>query len=74
LRIRSRRPRLLLDPGSVLEVHQLVSELREAGRTRDLLDEVYNRLADEQQPADPDLAESLAQTRQGEYIVRRPSG
>jgi hypothetical protein len=74
-RIRSRKPRLLLDPASVLEVRQLVSELRLAGRTRDLLDEVYNRLADEQQLADPDLAESLAQMHRGEYIVRRrPTG
>jgi hypothetical protein len=75
LRIRNRQPRLLLDPASVLEVRQLVGELRMAGRTRDLLDEVYNRLADEQQLADPDLAESLAQMRRGEYIVRRrPTG
>jgi hypothetical protein len=66
---------LLLDPASVLEVRQLVGELRLAGRTRDLLDEVYNHLADEQQLADPDLAESLAQMRRGEYIVRRrPTG
>jgi hypothetical protein len=72
LRIRSRKPRLLLDPASVLEVRQLVSELRRAGRTRDLLDEVYNRLADERQLGDPELAESLAQMHQGEYIVRRP--
>lgn len=72
LRIRSRKPRLLLDPASVLEVRQLVSELRLAGRTRDLLDEVYSRLADERQLADPDLAESLAQMHRGEYIVRRP--
>jgi hypothetical protein len=74
LRIRSRKPRLLLDPASVLEVRELVGALRLAGRTRNLLDEVYNRLADEQQLADPDLAESLAQMRRGEYIVRRPAG
>lgn len=75
LRVRSGKPRLLLDPASVLEVRQLVSELRLAGQTRDLFDEVYNRLADEQQLADPDLAESLAQMHQGEYIVRRqPTG
>ena len=75
LRVRSSKPRLLLDPASVLEVRQLVSELRAAGQTRDLLDEVYNRLADEQQLADPDLAESLAQMHRGEYIVRRqPTG
>jgi hypothetical protein len=75
LRIRRRKPRLLLDPASVLEVRQLVGELRLAGRTRDLLDEVYNRLADEQQLAEPDLAESLAQMHSGEYVVRRrPTG
>jgi hypothetical protein len=75
LRVRSRKPRLLLDPASVQAVRQLLGELRLAGRTRDLLDEVYNRLADEQQLADPDLAESLAQMHQGEYIVRRrPTG
>jgi DNA-binding transcriptional MerR regulator len=73
LKIRSRKPRLLLDPASVLEVRQLVGELRQAGRTRDLLDEVYNRLADEQQLADPDLIESLKQMRRGEYVVRRRS-
>lgn len=73
LRVRSRRPRLLLDPASVLEVRQLVCELRQAGRTRDLLDAVYNRLADEQQLSDPDLAESLAQMRRGEYVTRRPA-
>src|ERR1700733_16200872 len=48
LRIRSRNPRLLLDPASVLEVRQLVGELRLAGRTRDLLDEVYNHFSVEQ--------------------------
>jgi hypothetical protein len=75
LRIRSRKPRLLLDPASVLEARKLVGELRQAGRTRDLLDEVHNRLADEQQLADPNLAESLAQMRRGEYVVRRrPTG
>src|SRR6202167_1541956 len=71
LRVRRSKPRLLLVPASVLEVRQLVSELRAAGQTRDLLDEVYNRLADEQQLADPDLAESLGQMHRGEYIVRR---
>jgi hypothetical protein len=48
LRVRSSKPRLLLlDPASVLEVRQLVSELQLAGQTRDLLDEVYNRFADD---------------------------
>jgi hypothetical protein len=62
-------------PPSVLEVRELVSELRLADRTRDLLDEVYNHLADQLQIADPDLAESPVQMRRGEYIVhRRPAG
>lgn len=73
LRTRSHKPRLLLDPASVLDVRQLVDELRHAGRTRDLLDEVYNRLADEQLLTDRDLAESLAQMHRGEYVVRRPA-
>src|SRR5258707_4809896 len=72
-KVRSRKPRLLLDPASVLEVRQLVADLRDAGQTRGLLDEVYNRLADEQQLADPDLAESMDQMRRGEYVVRRPA-
>ena len=59
LRVHSREPRLLLDSGSVLEVRQLVEELRRAGRSGNLLDEVFNRLSDEQTLADPDLAESL---------------
>lgn len=73
-KVRSRRPRLLLDAASVLEVRQLVADLRAAGQTRGLLGEVYNRLADEQQLADPDLIESLEQMRRGEYVVRRPAG
>ena len=32
--IRSRKPRLLLDPASVLNVRQLISDLRQAGMTR----------------------------------------
>jgi hypothetical protein len=72
-KVRSRKPRLLLDPASVLEVRQLVADLRAAGQTSGLLDEVYNRLADEQELADPELAESLEQMRRGEYVVRRPA-
>jgi len=72
-RVRSRKPRLLLDPVSVMEVRQLVASLREAGQSRGLLEEVYNRIADEQQLADPDLAESLEQLHRGEYVVRRPA-
>lgn len=72
LRVRSRKPRLLLDSGSVLEVRQLVEELRRAGHSGNLLDEVFNRPSDEQTLADPDLAESLEQMHRGEYVVRRP--
>ena len=72
-RVRSSKPRLLLDPTSVMEVRMLVALLREAGQSRGLLDEVYNRLSDEQQRADPDLAESLKQMHRNEYVVRRPA-
>jgi hypothetical protein len=72
--IRSRKPRLLLDPASVLDVRQLISDLRQAGLTRGLLEEVCNRLADETLVADPDLQESLEQMHRGEYVIRRPAG
>jgi hypothetical protein len=74
LRIRNRKPRLLLDPASVLQVRQLVAELRQAGQIRGLLEAVYDRLADEQLLADPDLIKSLEQMHRGDYIVRRPAG
>ena len=44
----AREPRLLLDSGSVLGVRQLIDELRRAGISGNLLDEVFNRLSDEQ--------------------------
>jgi hypothetical protein len=73
-RTRSRKPRLLLDPASVLDVRELITNLRQAGQSRGLLDAVYNQLADEQLLADPDLTESLEQMHRGEYVVRRPAG
>src|ERR1039457_6486304 len=72
LRVRSRKPRLLLDPASVLEIRRLVEDLRRAGQSGSLLDEVFNHLADEQLLAEPSLAESLGQMHPGEYVVRRP--
>lgn len=72
--VRSRKPRLLLDPASVLDVRQLIADLRQAGLSRGLLDAVYNRLTDEQLLADPDLQESLEQMHRGEYIIRRSAG
>jgi hypothetical protein len=74
LRVRSNRPRLLLDPASVLDVRQLIADLRRAGQSRGLLDAVYNRLADEQLLGDPDLAASLEEMRRSDYTVRRPAG
>jgi hypothetical protein len=65
-------PRLLLDPGSVHSVARLVADLRKAGRTRGLLDEVYRRLADASLLNRADLLESLEQMRRGEGIVLRP--
>ena len=73
-RVRSHKPRLLLDPASVLDVRQLVADLRRAGQTRGLLDAVWDRLADEQQLADPGLQESLEQMHRGLYVVRRTAG
>lgn len=73
-RIRTRKPRLQLDPASVLEVREIVVDLRRAGQSRGLLDAIYHRLADEQLLADPDLRESLEQMQRGEYITRRPAG
>jgi|HubBroStandDraft_1064217.scaffolds.fasta_scaffold12213_6 hypothetical protein len=72
--IRSRKPRLLLDPASVLDVRLLISDLRQAGLTRGLLEAVYNRLSDEQVLVDADLRESLEQMHRGEYVIRRPAG
>jgi len=73
-RVRSHQPRLLLDPASVLDVRQLITDLRRAGRTRGLLEAVWDRLADEQQLADPDLQESLSQMHRSAYVVRRAAG
>ncbi len=58
----------------MLEVRQLIADLRRAGTSRGLLEAVYNRLADKQGLADQDLSESLEQMRRGEYVVRRPAG
>ena len=59
-------PRLLLDPSSVLAVRKLVSELRQAGRNRDLLDELYFRLVDQSVIDSDELQESLEQMRRGQ--------
>lgn len=65
-------PRLLLDPHSVHQVSHILRELRKHGRDRDLLDEVWRRLADGALLDRPDLQESLDQLHRGEGRVLRP--
>jgi len=53
-------------------VQHLLQDLRGAGRTTGLLDEVFRRLTDAAWQDNPDLAESLAQMRRGEgNVIRR---
>jgi DNA-binding transcriptional MerR regulator len=59
-------PRLLLDPERLHEVMHLVHDLREAGKTRGLLDMVWYRLGDQALLESEDLKESLAQMTRGE--------
>lgn len=66
LTARSTQPRLLLEPSRVHAVLRLLRQLREAGRTRGLLDEVYRRLSDEALLGREDLQESLDQMRRGD--------
>lgn len=65
-------PRLLLDANRLHQVSHLVADLRSAGKTRGLLDEVYRRLADDALGHRDDLAESIEQIRRGEGRVVRP--
>lgn len=65
-------PRLLLDAEQVHRVWHLVRELRAAGKTRGLLDEVYRRLSDATLLAREDLQQSLEQMRRGEGEVLVP--
>lgn len=62
-----------LDPQRLHEVWHLVRDLRRAGKTRGLLDEVFYRLADSALLGRDDLQESLAQMRRGEGDVVRPA-
>ena len=72
LAVARRSPRLLLDVRSVHAVSHLVTELRAAGQDRDLLDQVWRRLADAALLERKDLRESLGQMRRGEGRVLRP--
>jgi hypothetical protein len=62
------KPRLTLRFDRLHEVLHLVRDLREAGRTAGLLDEVYRRLSDAHWQDNADLAESLAAMQRGEKI------
>lgn len=62
--------RLLLDARRVHEVLHLLADLRVAGRTTGLLDEVHRRLVDATWLERDDLAESLQQMRHGEGTTR----
>jgi len=68
----SESPRLLLDAEQVHRVWHLLRELRAAGKTRGLLDEVYRRLSDGALLERPDLQESLKQMRRGEGAALAP--
>lgn len=57
-----------VDPGRLHQVFHLVSELRAAGRKRDLLDAVWYRMQDDELLGRADLAESLRQLRRGELV------
>ncbi len=70
--IQQDEPRVLLDATRLYEVVALVHDLREAGKTRGLLDEVWRRLTDRALLDREDLAESLEQMRRGEGRTVRP--
>jgi hypothetical protein len=72
LLVSQERPRLLLDADRLHQVSHLVADLRTAGKTRGLLDEVYRRLADDALARRDDLAESVRQMQRGEGRVVRP--
>jgi DNA-binding transcriptional MerR regulator len=70
--VAQRKPRLLLDPQSVHLVSHIVRELREHGKDRDLLDEVWRQLNDSALLERADLRESIEQMRRGQGRVLRP--
>jgi hypothetical protein len=72
LTVAQRTPRLLLDLQSVHVISHLVRELRELGKDRDLLDEVWRRLSDTALLERPDLQESIQQMHSGDGRVLRP--
>ena len=71
LAIHSQEPRMLLDTVRLHEVLHLVSDLRRAGKTRGLIDEVHRRLSDQSLLDRSDLATSLDEMRSGRGRVVR---
>ncbi|HEX8866339.1 MAG TPA: hypothetical protein VF821_11845 [Lentzea sp.] len=71
LAIHSQEPRMLLDTVRLHEVLHLVSDLRRAGKTRGLIDEVHRRLSDQSLLDRSDLALSLDEMRSGKGRVVR---
>lgn len=71
LAIHSQEPRMLLDTTRLHEVLHLVSDLRRAGKTRGLIDEVHRRLSDQSLLDRQDLANSLDEMRSGKGRVVR---
>jgi hypothetical protein len=61
-----------LDLGRIHEVWSLVRQLREAGKQRGLLDEVYRRLQDDALLNSPEFNEGWEQYLRGEYEIVRP--
>ena len=70
--VAQRTPRLLLDLASVHEISQILDQLREHGKDRDLLDEVWRRLNDAALIERADMQESIGQMRRGQGRVVRP--
>ena len=71
LAIHSREPRMLLDTVRLHEVLHLVADLRRAGKTRGLIDDVHRRLSDQSLLDRSDLATSLDEMRNGKGRVVR---
>lgn len=67
------KPRVLLEPFRLYEVLSLVRDLRSAGRTTGLLDEVFRRLSDSALLERQDLQRSLSEMAEGQgTLVRGP--
>ena len=72
LRVAVEEPRVLIDPNALHAVARAVTELRAAGKTRNLLDDVHRRLVDATWLDRGDLSESLDEMRSGIGTVRIP--